>query len=88
MYRSVIEALHKELTLENKYLLLHTTMQLLKRNSREEFDFKLSPFSEIQPLLSDLQFGDNTEYRRTAWDFLTLFTDCEPTLHYFLCISG
>lgn len=88
VYRNVIEALRKELTLEYKYLLLHTTMLLLKRSFREDFGFKLSPFSEIQPLLSDLQLSDNTEYRRTAWDFLTLFTDCEPTLTFFLRMSG
>ncbi|KIK05052.1 hypothetical protein K443DRAFT_4064 [Laccaria amethystina LaAM-08-1] len=73
VYRNVIEALHQELTLKNKYLLLHTTMQILKRSSRNDLDFKLSPLSEIRPLLSDL-FCNNTDYWRTAWDFVTLFT--------------
>jgi hypothetical protein len=54
-------------------------MQLLKRSSRDDLDFKLSPFHQIRPLLSDL-FCDNSEYRRTASDFVTLFTNCEPIL--------
>ena len=83
----MIETLHKGLTLKEKYLLLHTTMPLLKGNSQDDFDFKLSPSSEIQPLLSDL-FCDNTEYWGTAWDFVTLFTDCEPILSFCLSMSG
>ena len=82
-YSNIVHALHKkELTLEKKDLLLRTTMDVFK-NSRNDLDFKLSPFSEIQPLLSDLLYdSDNSEYRRTAWDFVTIFTDCKPTLRY------
>ncbi|KIJ94689.1 hypothetical protein K443DRAFT_351189 [Laccaria amethystina LaAM-08-1] len=76
VYSIVIHALHeKELTLARKDLLLRTTMDLFK-NSRNDFHFKLSPLREIQPLLSDLLcHSDNAEYRRTAWDFVTIFTD-------------
>ncbi|KIJ94468.1 hypothetical protein K443DRAFT_12101 [Laccaria amethystina LaAM-08-1] len=74
VYESVIEALHQEkLTVENKHLLLQTTMQLLKGSSQDNLDFKLRPLTEIRPLLSDL-FCDKSEYRRTALDFVTLFT--------------
>ncbi|KIK04380.1 hypothetical protein K443DRAFT_4683 [Laccaria amethystina LaAM-08-1] len=74
VYRNAIEALHQEPTLENKYLLLQTTMQVLKRSSRDDLDFKLSLSSQIRPLLSDL-FCYNSEYRRTALDFVVLFTN-------------
>jgi hypothetical protein len=87
VYSNVIHALHKDLTPEKKYLLLRTTMDLFK-NSRNDLHFKLSPFSEIKPLLSDLLFdSDNTEYRRTAWDFVTIFTDCEPTRRFCWSLS-
>ena len=83
-----MEALHeKELALEKKHLFLQTTMQLLKRISRDDMDFKLRPSCEIRPLLSDL-FRDNIEHRRTATDFVTLFTNCEPILYICLLISG
>ena len=81
VYRNVVKALReKELTLEKKDLLLRTMMDIFK-NSRHDLHFKLSKFSEIQPLLSDLLcHPDNTEYRRTAWDFVTIFTNCKPNL--------
>ncbi|KIJ94466.1 hypothetical protein K443DRAFT_12099 [Laccaria amethystina LaAM-08-1] len=76
VYESVIKALHQEeLTVENKHLLLQTTMQLLERTSRDDLDFKLRPLKEIRPLLSDL-FCDNPDYWRTARDFVTVFTTC------------
>ncbi|EDR01988.1 uncharacterized protein LACBIDRAFT_310142 [Laccaria bicolor S238N-H82] len=71
VYGSVIKALQKEgLTLQNKHLLLCTTMELLWRSPR---DYMLSPSSEVRPRLSDL--ARNSEYRQTAWDFVTLFTN-------------
>ena len=83
VYSTVVNALHeKEFTLEKKDLLLRTMMDLFK-TSRNDLHFKLSPFSEIKPLLSDLLcHSDDIEYRRTAWDFVTIFTDCKPTLRF------
>ena len=90
LYGNVVDALSntQELTVENKYLLLATTLDIFKKSSRKDLDFKRRPFSEIRPLLSDL-FGQNTEHWRTAWNFVIQFTDCEPTLCFFFSpLSG
>ena len=77
VYNNVVDALiKKELTLGNKKLLLHTTMKLLKRSPGHKPDFKLRSSYDIRPLLSDL-FDANTDYQRTACEFVTLYTDCK-----------
>ena len=84
----MIEALpKKELTVKNKNLLLQITMQLLKRSSRDDLDLKLIDLSNIALVLSDL-FCESPEYQQTAWDFATIFTNCEPASHFCSLVSG
>ena len=85
----MIKALHtwKEVPIENKYRLLTTMMDLFNKNSQNDFDFKLSPSSEIRPLLTDL-FCDKAVYWRTAWEFVTKYTDCEKIVRLCSPLGG
>lgn len=77
LYDAVIEALNQEPFIPSvKHRLLHSTLNVLKRNFWDSPDFKLSPPAKICFLL-DLWNTNINEHRLTAREFITLFIACE-----------
>jgi len=87
VYEKVIEALKRTdspLGQEAKCRSLRILIDAVRENSQGNSQFKLSPLSEIQPLMSDLLESENEEYKKTAKEFVAWFTDRGSTFAFLV----
>jgi len=76
VYKQAISALKADVGPEVKHKLLKSVMDILE-DHQAEGRLKLSPRSEIRPLVSDLWMSSNQEYQKISQEFVAQFTDRE-----------